>query len=127
LDALDAVGSRALAYFQSQDKTELTDEALAQRARALTLMGEIAQTRGDLAGAQSRYQEALASTSEALRRYPGDGQRIFDHAQNVFYVGFLADQRNQRSQAEAAFREYKRLADQLVALEPNNKKWKLEP
>ena len=47
LDALDAVGSRALAYYQAQDKSQLSDEALAQRSRALTLMGEIAQTRGD--------------------------------------------------------------------------------
>ena len=51
LDALDAVGSRALAYYQAQDKSQLSDEALAQRSRALTLMGEIAQTRGDLDGA----------------------------------------------------------------------------
>ena len=43
LDTLDAVGSRALAYYQAQDKSELSDEALAQRSRALTLMGEIAQ------------------------------------------------------------------------------------
>jgi tetratricopeptide (TPR) repeat protein len=127
LDALDAVGSRALAYYQNQDKSELSDEALGQRSRALTLMGEIAQIRGDLPGAQSRYQEALASTGELLRRDPANGQKIFDHAQNVFYVGFLADQRNQRSQAERAFREYKRLADQLVTLDPNRKEWQLEP
>ena len=47
LDALDAVGSRALDYYQAQDKSSLTDESLAQRSRALTLMGQIAQTRGD--------------------------------------------------------------------------------
>lgn len=126
LDALDAVGSRALAYFQSQDKSQLSDEALAQRSRALTLMGEIAQTRGDLAGAQSRYQEALASTSEALRRYPNDGQRIFDHAQNVFYVGAIAYQRGLLPQAEASWRDYKALAEQLVALDPGKKEWRLE-
>jgi eukaryotic-like serine/threonine-protein kinase len=126
LDALDAVGSRALAYYQAQDKSELSDEALAQRSRALTLMGEIAQTRGDLVGAQSRYQEALASTSEALRRYPNDGQRIFDHAQNVFYVGAIAYQRGLLPQAESEWREYKRLAEQLVALDPGKKEWRLE-
>ena len=43
LDALDAVGARALAYFEKQDKTDLSDEALAQRSKALTLMGEIAR------------------------------------------------------------------------------------
>src|SRR6476469_6872765 len=82
LDALDAVGRRALAYYHAQDKSQLSDEALAQRSRALTLMGEIAQTRGDTSGALKRYQEALASSGEALRRDPDNGQKIFDHAQN---------------------------------------------
>ena len=126
LDALDAVGRRALAYYQKQDKSELSDEALAQRSRALTLMGEIAQTRGDLSGAQSRYQEALASTGELLRRDPDNGQKIFDHAQNVFYGGAIAFQRGALAEAEAQWREYKRLAEQLVSLDPAKKEWRLE-
>jgi len=126
LDALDAVGSRALAYFEKQNKSELSDDALAQRAKALTLMGEIAQTRGDTAGALKRYQEALASTGEAVRRYRDDPQRLFDHAQNVFYVGAIAYQRGDLSQTEAAWREYKRLADQMVALAPTKAEYRLE-
>lgn len=126
LDALDAVGSRALAYFEKQDKSQLSDEALAQRSRALTLIGEIANTRGDLDGALRRYTEAMASTGELARRYPDDPQRLFDHAQNVFWVGEVADQRGQTADAERAMREYKRLADAMVALDPNNRKWQLE-
>jgi tetratricopeptide (TPR) repeat protein len=126
LDALDAVGSRALAYFEKQDKSELSDAALAQRAKALTLMGEIAQTRGDTAGALKRYQEALATTEEAVRRYPDDAQRLFDHAQNVFYVGAIAYQRGDLRQTEAAWREYKRLADNMVALAPAKAEYRLE-
>ena len=126
LDALDAVGSRALAYFEKQDKSELSDDALAQRARALTLIGEIANTRGDLEGALKRYQEAFASTAEAVRRYPDDPQRLFDHAQNVFYVGQISYQRGAVGQAEAAWREYKRLADQMVALAPGRKEYRVE-
>jgi tetratricopeptide (TPR) repeat protein len=126
LDALDAVGSRALAYYQAQDKSELSDEALAQRARALTLMGEIANTRGDLDGALGRYREAMASTEELARRYPDDPQRLFDHAQNVFWVGEVADQRGQTVEAERAMREYKSLADRMVGLDPGNRKWQLE-
>jgi tetratricopeptide (TPR) repeat protein len=126
LDALDAVGSRALAYFEKQDKSELSDDALAQRSRALTLMGEIANTRGDLDGALRRYREAMASTEELARRYPDNPQRLFDHAQNVFWVGDIARQRRQMPEAERAIREYKRLADRMVALEPGNAKWRLE-
>ena len=126
LDALDAVGGRALAYYQHQDKGSLSDESLAQRAKALTLMGEIAQTRGDLDGALRRYQEALATTDESMRRHPDDPQRLFDHAQNEFWVGYIAYQRGHLDEAGARFREYRRLADQMVALAPDKKDYRLE-
>ncbi|MEO8176751.1 MAG: TIR domain-containing protein [Sphingomicrobium sp.] len=126
LDALDAVGSRALAYFQAQDKSSLSDEALAQRSRALTLMGEIANSRGDLDGALGRYNEAFVSTQELLRRSPDDPARLFDHAQNVFWVGQIARQRGQTPRAERAIREYRRLAERMIALDPASKKYRLE-
>src|SRR4051812_27718835 len=126
LDALDAVGGRALAYYEKQNKSELSDASLAQRSRALTLMGEIANTRGDLDGALRRYREALAGTEEALRRSPNDPQRIFDHAQNVFWVGYIDYQRGNMDRAAAAFREYRRLADQMIALRPDKLDYRLE-
>src|SRR4051794_39470058 len=53
LDALDSVGAKALEYYEGQDKSQLSDDALAQRSKALTLMGEVASQRGDLDGALS--------------------------------------------------------------------------
>ena len=126
LDTLDAVGARALAYYQSQDKGTLSDESLTQRSKALTLMGEIANTRGNLDRALQLYREAYASTAEAVRRDPNTPQRLWDHAQNVFWVGEIAHQRGLYGEAEASMREYKRLADAMVAIEPDNPKWRLE-
>ena len=126
LDALDAVGSRAFSYFQTQDKGELSDKALAQRSAALSLMGEIADTRGNLDGALARYREAMAGTAEMISRDPDDPQRLFDHAQNVFWVGEIGRKRGQMQQAEAGFREYERLADRMVELDPGNVKWRME-
>lgn len=126
LDALDAVGSQALAYFAKQDKSELSDAALAQRARALTLIGEIANTRGDLDGAIKRYREALASTAESMRRDPDNPQRLFDHAQSVYWVGYIAYQRGQLEEAAGRFREYKQLAQQMVALDPGRNEYRRE-
>lgn len=126
LDVLDAVGVRALEYYEKQDKSELSDEALAQRSKALTLMGQIAASRGDLDGALRRYREALAGTAEALRRLPNNPQRLYDHAQNVYWVGSIAMQRDQTAEAEKQFREYKRLAARMLAAEPENPKWRLE-
>ena len=126
LDVLDSVGGRALDYYRKQDRGSLSDQGLAQRSQALTLIGQIASLRGDLDGALRRYEEALAGTAEALRRAPDDQQRIFDHAQNVFWVATIALQRGQMGEAERHFLEYKRLAERLVALNPGEKKWQLE-
>ena len=126
LDVLDSVGARALAYYEGQDKRSLGDEALAQRSKALTLMGQIAASRGDLDGALRRYREALAGTAEALRRSPNDPQRMFDHAQSVFYVGETARLRGRIDEAAAQFAEYRRLADRMIASDPDNSNWRLE-
>ncbi len=126
LDALDGVGSRVLDYYKRQDTSELSDAALLQRSRALNLMAEVAYLRGNLEEADGLYRQAMAGTAEAVRRSPEDPKRLFDHAQNVFWLGELARFRGQAGRAVSAYREYKRLADQLVAIEPDNLRWRWE-
>ena len=72
------------------------------------------------------YREAFESTAELLRREPDDPQRIFDHAQNVFYVGDVARQRGDTRTAEASLHEYKRLATKLIATDPSKPEWQME-
>ena len=126
LDALDGVGAKVLAYYSKQDTSELTDAALLQRSQALSLSAEVARLRGDTEGSLRLYRLAAAGTEEAIRREPNDPQRLYDHAQNLFYVGQIAINNGQLNEAEPPFREYKRLADGMVALEPNNMKWRME-
>jgi tetratricopeptide (TPR) repeat protein len=126
LDALDGVGSRVLAYYHRQGISDLSDAALSQRSQALSLMAQVATQRGNTNGALRLYREAMAGTAEAIRRKPDDPQRLFDHAQNVFYVGEIAYFRGQLDDAAAKFGEYKRLADKMVAIDPNNMKWRME-
>lgn len=126
LDALDGVGSRVLAYYSKQDASELSDAALLQRSRALNLSAEVAYLRGDLDTAQRLYREAIDGTAEAIRRKPDDPKRLFDHAQNVFWAADIGRQRGQLAEAEAGMREYKRLGDEMVTIEPNNMKWRME-
>lgn len=126
LDALDAVGTQALAYYAEQDASRLDADSLGRRARALHLIGEIAERRGSLDEALRVFQRAADSTGELVARYPRDGQRIFDHGQSVYWVGFVARQRGQAADAEASFRKYQELAQQLAQLDPNNLDWRIE-
>jgi tetratricopeptide (TPR) repeat protein len=126
LDVLDGVGSRVLAYYRKQDAAELSDEALLQRSQALGLMGQTASLRGDLDRGLEFYREALKGTAEAIRRDPSDPERLFEHAQHLFWIGAIARDRGQAAETEKAWRAYKRLADRMVALEPDNMRWRME-
>ena len=126
LDALDGVGARVLAYYSKQDASELSDAGLLQRSRALNLTAQVAYSRGNMDVAERLYQQAREGTAEAVARDPDDPKRLYDHAQNVFWIGEIAHFRGRMGEAEAGMREYKRLADQMVALEPNNMEWRME-
>ena len=126
LEALDAVGERALGYYAAQDADRLDAASLGRRARALHLIGEIAVGRGDLEEAASTFQRAAESTAALVQRHPGDGQRLFDHAQSLFWVGVVARQRGQLDDAEQGFRGYLELADRLVQLDPTRLEWRIE-
>jgi MTH538 TIR-like domain (DUF1863) len=126
LDALDVVGQRALKYYGEQNPGSLDADALGRRSRALHLVGEVSNIRGDSAAGLTAFRQAAATTGELLTRDPDNQQRIFDHAQSVFWVGAVAYERGELKVAEAQWREYKRLADRLVFLGPKNPAWQME-
>ncbi len=126
LDALDAVGERALAYYAKQQAGQLDAESLGRRSRALHLIGEIAETRGKLDDAVRRFSEAERSTAALLARAPQDAQRLFDHAQSVYWVGYIATRQGRLAEAEGRFRRYEALAERLIAIDPGKPAWQLE-
>ena len=126
LDVLEAVGTRLSESYAKQDLAQLGPDALGRRARVQLLLGEIDNTRGNLDAALAQYQQAAATTGELLRRDPGNAQRIYDHAQSVFWVGQLAWQRGDAEAARAHFTQYHDYARQLVAQDPANDDWQLE-
>jgi tetratricopeptide (TPR) repeat protein len=126
LSALNGVGSRVLDYYSKQDTSQLSDAALLQRSRALSLMGDVAYQSGRLDEAQSLYRQAMAGTAEAVRRSPDDPQRLYDHAQNVFWIGEVARWRGDPGTAAAGYREYRRIAYRLSSLAPDNLKYRME-
>jgi tetratricopeptide (TPR) repeat protein len=126
LEVLDAVGEKALAYYAAQDAGGLDADSLGRRARALHLIGEIAELRGNLDEAQRVFLQAAESTAELVTRFPHEAQRIFDHAQSAYWVGYVARRRGKMPDAEASFRQYLELAGKLVSLDSANLDWRAE-
>lgn len=126
LDVLDGVGEKSLAYYARQDPDHLDANSLGRRSRALHLIGEMHEQRGQLDLAQTAFQRAADTTAHLLADTPNDAQRIFDHAQSVYWVGHLAYLRGQMPEAERQFRDYIRLANHLVRIDSANLDWQAE-
>ena len=124
IDVLASVNQRALGYYAHQPSLDaLPADSLERRARVLHAMGEDEETRGDLAAAERRFEEAGRTTAALLARAPDDPDRIFAQSQSEFWFGSVAYTRHQTARARAAFGRYKELADRLVARDPSNASW----
>jgi len=126
LDVLDGVGARVLNYYGKARADQLDDRALSQRAKAQTLLGTIREQRGDLAGARDAFSQAAATTHELAIRAPGSGERVFDEAQNVYWLAYMEWRQGNAIGAERGFKRYGELAQALVELDPDRADWRLE-
>lgn len=126
LDILKSPADKALEYYRRQDVEKLDPDALSRRARALHEVGEVDQLSGDADAASRAFNEAANTTEELLRRDPNNWQRVFDHAQSVFWLAYDETERGYNDAAMAHFIAYRDLAERLVAIAPDRPESKLE-
>ena len=126
LDVLDGVGLKALDYYAGQDLASLDADSLGRRARALHMIGSLAEQRGRFDEAARDFQQAADTTSRLLQANPGDPQRIFDQSQSEYYVGYVQWYRGRLPDAEASFRRYLDMAQRMNRAKPGDHDWQLE-
>lgn len=126
LDVMTAVNQRALAYYKDQDLASLPVDSLERRARILHAMGEDDETRGDHKAAIAKFDEADRTTAALLVQAPNDPERIFDHAQSTYWIGYEDFQQNRLQAAERKFSSYRELALRMIAAAPLKTKYQLE-
>ena len=126
LDVLDAVGEKALEYYSNSELSEYSESSLGRRARAFHLLGEVDELEGDIENARASFNEAYRSTAELLARNPNDEQRIYDHAQSEYWLGYLDYRLGEIEKAGVSFQAYISLARQLTSLDPKNLIWLTE-
>jgi tetratricopeptide (TPR) repeat protein len=127
LELLDGVAAEVMRYYDREGTLAQADaDSLGRRARALHLIGEIRDKRGQPAQALAAFQEAAHTTAALLARAPKEGQRVFDHAQSVFWLGNMELGLGRTVQAENAMNDYLALARRLVELDSARADWQME-
>jgi tetratricopeptide (TPR) repeat protein len=96
------------------------DPALAaDRARAITLLGDIARETGKTDVAAARYQEASDAQEALLAARPGDPDLTRDLAATLISRGHLASRKLEREEAIDWFDRARRLAEPLARDHPD--------
>jgi tetratricopeptide (TPR) repeat protein len=87
LDILEATDNQAMKYFQSLPTTDVTDQALALRVKALQKIGSIRMLQGSIPAALESYRAASALAGELAARLPGDSARQVAYADSFKWIG----------------------------------------
>lgn len=126
LSLLDAVGDKALDYFDSLPSRDQTDTALSQQVRALTQIGQVRLDQGKHEPALAAFMAAHARALELSRREPDDGARLFDLAQAEYWIGLVGWRQGDLDTAERWLRAYRDRSEALVVLDPSRFDWQRE-
>lgn len=126
LDLLDAVGDKALAYFDTLPSRDQSDTALSQQVRALTQIGQVRLEQGKHAPALEAFRAAHARAVELTRRDPEDNPRLFDRSQAEYWIGLVAWRQRDLDTAERWMRAYRDSAAELAARDPGRFDWQRE-
>ena len=126
LELLDGIGQRAMDYYARQKLADLSASELGRRARATMLVAEVQNLRGNNAEALPAFRQAARTTEELLARKPDDPERLFNHGQSQFWVGYIAWQHGKLEEAKAAMESYAEISQQLAAIDRSNLEWQLE-
>ena len=87
LDLLSSVNEKAMQYFMSLPKADVTDETLAQRAKTLMRIGSIRVKQGRLPQAMENFEAAASLSGRLASAAPRDMKRQLAHADVLAYIG----------------------------------------
>jgi tetratricopeptide (TPR) repeat protein len=122
LDIMSGVNDRAMAYFKSLPADDVTDEALAQRAKALVKIGNVRQDQGQLPQALASYQAAATLTGPLSRTRPRELQRQLDHADVLTFIGMTQWYQGELDDADASFHAAQSVLERARLLAPADPK-----
>ena len=87
LDILSSVNDKAMEYFKSLPNTDVTEEVLEQRAKALVKIGSVRIDQGEFDRALDSFRAAADLAAPLATRDPGNIARQLAHADVLAYIG----------------------------------------
>jgi eukaryotic-like serine/threonine-protein kinase len=126
LDVIEAVDDKAMGYFKSLPRGDVTDGALEQRAKALEKIGSVRADQGHLQAALESYQAALALAARLAQAAPANAQRQLAYANDWAWVGKTYWSQGRLEAASAAFEAAQRVLTRAQGYAPDDAEMRFE-
>jgi tetratricopeptide (TPR) repeat protein/predicted Ser/Thr protein kinase len=123
LDILDAVGDRALAYFDGVPEGQLNDAELAHRVQAIDQIGEVRYAQGNLPAALTAFRRSRALAADLVTRNPSSPNRQHVLWELIAWVGQVHFDQRALDQALVEWTEDLRLAREQLRFHPRGRRW----
>jgi tetratricopeptide (TPR) repeat protein len=120
LDPLNAVGERAVAYYDGYPLAQHDEDALGRRVSVFHMLGEVQDLQGNLDAANDYFAKAYDASEALLARDPENADRLFEHSQSAYWVGASYYNQQNYPAAEALFQEYGAIIERLATVEGNS-------
>jgi tetratricopeptide (TPR) repeat protein len=117
LDIMEAVDDRAMAYFKSLPATDVTDDTLAHRAKALEKIGEVRMAQGQLAEALDAFHASSRISARLANAAPADAGRQAAHARVLSYIGMIYWNQGELAAAQQTFESAQKI---LLHVQPRS-------
>jgi eukaryotic-like serine/threonine-protein kinase len=123
LDIIDDVADKAMRYFSSLDESEVTKDSLAQRAKALQLIGSVREEQGKLPEARRAFEDSQRLMQPLVARYPHNPQWQIALADSYSWLGMVAWDHGDLPQSLLQFRMAAPLVESVVREHPEKLDW----
>ncbi|HEX4962630.1 MAG TPA: serine/threonine-protein kinase [Thermoanaerobaculia bacterium] len=123
LDALDAAGDRALAYFDGLPESQLSDDELAYRVSAILQIGDVRHTQGRLPDAMAAFRRAQALGHDLVARDPANEKWQAEYLEAYSWIGQVLMDQGKLDEALPVWREGLRLTEAQLRLHPGSRDW----
>lgn len=126
LPVLDAVGDKALEYYESLEDGELTTEVQLGRARALRQIGEVRMSQGNFDAALTAFQLSNQQAQRLADEFADSESIEFELSQSHYYIGYVHYQLMKFDLARSQWEKYLQLSQSLLLRDDNNPDYQLE-
>ena len=120
LDLLTVVNDKAMAHFKALPRTDVNDETLEQRAKALTKIGGVRLDQGQLPQALESFQAAVGISGPLAAAAPRDVPRQLAHADVLTFIGMTRWYQGDLEGAQRGFDAAQAVLARARRVEPDN-------